>query len=51
MKVKSWLNVTYVQDSFNIRVDGEFYNSKRDNDKTIDSVIVQSNGVVRIETK
>ena len=33
------------------RVDKDFYNATRDNDKEINYVIVQSNGVVIIHTK
>ena len=51
MKVKSWIRVTSVEDSTNIRCDDDFYKSSRDDEKTIASVYVQDNGVVVIRTK
>lgn len=51
MKVKKWMKVTFVEDSLNIRVDDNFYKSSRDNEKEIDYVRVQDNGVVIIHTK
>lgn len=51
MKIKNWLRVTTVEDMLNMRVDNHFYSSDRDDDKIIDYVFVQDNGVVRIHTK
>lgn len=51
MKIKNWLKVTYVVEKNNIRVDDKFYNKDRDDEKEINSVIVQSNGVVLFYTK
>ena len=51
MKIKTWLKVTYVENEYNIRVDGDFFNSKIDGEKNIKSVRVQSNGVVCFYTK
>lgn len=51
MKIKRYLSLTHIEDSFNLRVDEDFYNATRDNDKEINYVIVQSNGVVIIHTK
>lgn len=51
MRIKSWIQVTEVEDSGNIRVDDDFYNSEIDNEKVIDYVYVQDNGVVCIHTK
>ena len=51
MKIKRYLSLTHIEDSFTLRVDKDFYNATRDNDKEINYVIVQSNGVVIIHTK
>ena len=51
MKVKKWLKITHVEDFLNLRVDKEFYNSKKDDEKDINYVTVQDNGVVIIHTK
>ena len=51
MKIGRWMKVTYVEDSLNIRVDNDFYNKDRDDDKTIESVTVQDNGVIVFHTK
>lgn len=51
MKVKKWLKVTYIEDSLNLQVDDDFYHSSRDDEKKINYVKVQDNGVVIIHTK
>lgn len=51
MKIKNWLRVTNVEDALNMRVDSHFYSPDVDDDKVIDHVFVQDNGVVRIHTK
>ena len=35
MKVKKWLKVTNIDDMSNLRVNKDFYNSQRDNEKDI----------------
>lgn len=51
MKIGQWIKVTSVDDYLNIRVDEKFYDSERDDNKTIDWVRVQDNGVVIFHTK
>lgn len=51
MKIKQWMKVTYVEDRSNIRVDDDFYNKDKDDDKTIKHVTVQDDGVVVFHTK
>lgn len=51
MKVKKWLKVTNIEEFLNLRVDKELYDSKRDDEKDINYVKVQNNGVVIIHTK
>ena len=51
MKVKKWLKVTFIDDNTNLRVDDDFYRSNRDDEKEINFVRVQDNGVVIIHTK
>lgn len=51
MKIKSWLKVTYVENSSNIRVNENFFNPKIDGEKDIKWVHIQSNGVVSFTTK
>lgn len=51
MKIGRWMKVTYVEDRLNIRVNDDFYDKDRDDDKIIDYVTVQDNGVVVFHTK
>ena len=51
MKVKEWLKVTCIGQKSNLIVNEDFYNPKTDNEKEIDYVSIQDNGVVVIYTK